>query len=168
MPRKCNAFNYRGNYREPYSKVVSFPKDLAERKKKCIKAISNYPKLLANKKEVGLWVCASHFDCEWVTVNGGKRPCQPPPVFLEVPMSFFKQVQNLSRPRSTQMSCAEGRVQQQKALESGKDKISSFENFASKVDSMAKVFKTDKKEDEVSLYLIDFDERRVTIFLKFR
>ena len=63
------------------------------------------------------------------------------------------------------MSCAEGRVQQQKALESGKDKISSFENFASKVDSMAKVFKTDKKEDEVSLYLIDFDERRVTIFL---
>ena len=73
MPRKCAAFNCRGNYRgEPYTKVVNFPQDLAEREI-WIKAMPNDPKTLANKKEI--WVCASHFDCEWVTVNGGKRPC---------------------------------------------------------------------------------------------
>ena len=33
---------------------------------------------------------------------------------------------------------------------------------------MAKSFNTNKQENEVSLYLIDCDGRRVTIFLKFR
>ena len=66
------------------------------------------------------------------------------------------------------MSSAEERLQQQETLGNEKDKILSFENFGSKVNSISKLFKTNKKEDEVSLYLIDFDERRISIFLKFR
>ena len=63
MPRHCAAAGCRGNYRgEPSTSVVKFPKDV-EQCQKWIEAMSNDPESLKHLKEI--WICASHFDCEW-------------------------------------------------------------------------------------------------------
>jgi len=163
MPRKCAAFGCRGNYAgEPYSRLVSFPKN-EEEKEKWIKAMPNERKTLESKKEI--WICASHFDCEWITIRGGKRPSQPPSIFA-VPKSCLKQVQESKR--TTQKSTAEARLQQQQQTINEKDKIISFENFVQKINVNAPSFYYIKKEHELSLFSIGDDGRCVTMFLKFR
>lgn len=164
MPRKCAAFGCRGNYAgEPYSKLVSFPNDKNEREK-WINAMPNERTSLTSKKEI--WICASHFDCAWVTVKGGKRPSQPPSVFPGVPKSCLKQVQESKRP--TQKSAADIRQLNQQQAINEKDKIISFENFLQNISLIAISFYSIKKENEVSLFSIGDGGRCVTMFLKFR
>jgi hypothetical protein len=79
MPKRCAAFGCRGNYKgQPYSRVVRFPSDEEERRK-WIESMPNKCNSLKNRSD--LFVCASHFDCEWVNVRGGKRPSGPPTIF---------------------------------------------------------------------------------------
>ena len=40
---------------------------------------------LLPKKEI--WVCATHFEGEWITIQGGRRPLNPPSIFPGVPKS---------------------------------------------------------------------------------
>ena len=80
MPKKCNLFGCRRNYRcEPYTKVVQFPSDEDERDR-WIDAMPNERSSLLQLKQI--YACYHHFDCEWVTVKGGKRPSQPPSISL--------------------------------------------------------------------------------------
>ena len=96
MPKRCAAFNCRGNYDgEPYSQVVSFPTDRVE-KTRWIEAMPNEPGSLKDRKEI--FVCSSHFECKWVTVLGGKRPIGPPTYFKGVPKSCQKQSITHTRP----------------------------------------------------------------------
>ena len=62
MPKKCNVYGCRGNYRdEPYTKVVSFPTDEVERN--CwIEAMPNERSSLLQLKQI--YACVRHFDCE--------------------------------------------------------------------------------------------------------
>ena len=64
---------------------------------------------LANKKEI--WIITFHFDCDWITKRGGKRPSQPPSIFSRVVKSCLKQVHESQR--TTQNSTAEVRQQKQ-------------------------------------------------------
>ena len=103
MPKRCAAFNCHGNYRgEPYSPMVSFPNDEQERHA-WICAMPNRPESLRDRSK--LWICASHFDCDWITVKGGKRPAGPPTVFKDIPKSCLKQ--GISSPRSTKTVTAD-------------------------------------------------------------
>ena len=95
MPKRCAVYNCRGNYNgEPYSSLVSFPKD-TDTRNLWIDSMPNDRSTLENRKEI--WICASHFDCPWITVKGGKRPSNPPTLFDGVPKSCMKQVQNKKR-----------------------------------------------------------------------
>ena len=88
MPRRCAAYNSRGNYRvEPYTKLVSSTAEQEERDS-WIKAMPNDPHTLVNRTDI--WICASHFDCRWKVVRGGKRPTEPPSIFPGIPGSCFK------------------------------------------------------------------------------
>ena len=97
MPKRCAAYNCRGNYiGEPYTPVVSFSTDDDERKR-WIDAMPNDPGSLTDRKEI--FVCASHFECKWVTVRGGKRPIGPPTYFKGVAKSCLKQTLTYPRPK---------------------------------------------------------------------
>ena len=110
MPQKCAAFGCRGNFGgEPYSKLISFPNDVNKRKK-WINALANERSSFASKKEI--WICASNFNCDWITIREGKRPSQPSPIFPEVPKFCLKQVHESQR--TTQNSTAEVRQQKQR------------------------------------------------------
>ena len=62
MPKKCNVYGCRGNYRgKPYTKVVSFPTDEVERNR-WIEAMPNERSSLLQLKQI--YACARHFDCE--------------------------------------------------------------------------------------------------------
>ena len=101
MGRKCNVYGCRGNFAgEPYSKVVSFPdkNEMPDEWERWIEAMPNARKSLEECKEI--WVCATHFNCEWKTVRGGKRPTAPPCIFPGVPQSCLKQAPSHARQTS--------------------------------------------------------------------
>ena len=65
MPRKCAAFGSSDNYAgEPFSKLVSFPNHVNERKTmdQSNAERTNERTSLASKNKI--WVYASHFDCD--------------------------------------------------------------------------------------------------------
>ena len=81
MPKCCVVYNCRGNFiGEPYTPVVRFPNDIDERKR-WIGAMPNNSGSLNDRREI--FVCSSHFECKWSSVNGGKRPIGPPTYFME-------------------------------------------------------------------------------------
>ena len=91
MGRKCNVYGCRGNYSaEPYSKVVSFPDkdEYPDEWERWIEAMPNERKTLDELKEI--WVCATHFNCEWKKFRGRKRPIAPPCVFFWCAKIMFK------------------------------------------------------------------------------
>ena len=62
MPKKCNVYGCRGNYRgEPYTKVVSFPTDEVDRNR-WIEAMPNECSSLLQLKQI--YACVCHFHCE--------------------------------------------------------------------------------------------------------
>jgi hypothetical protein len=66
---------------QPYSRVVRFPSDEEERQK-WIESMPNKFNSLKNRGD--LFVCASHFDCEWVNVCERKQHSGPPTIFAGV------------------------------------------------------------------------------------
>ena len=96
MPRLCSCFGCRGNYDgTPYVKIISFPKDPEERER-WILAMPNENESLRRLKKI--YICETHFNCEWVSVKGGMRPKEPPSIFPGVPKSVLKQVTSAPRP----------------------------------------------------------------------
>ena len=65
MPKLCAVFGCRGNYKgQPYNRLVRFPTDENERLR-WIAAMSNASTNLKHRRDI--FVCALHFECEWVT-----------------------------------------------------------------------------------------------------
>ena len=90
MGRVCCVYGCCGNYRgEPYSQVVSFPKDEKSRGE-WFAALPNDIRQLEAKKQ--LWICCKHFDCEFVKSQEVERPTGPPTIFEGCPKSCLKQV----------------------------------------------------------------------------
>ena len=70
-----------------------------------------------------IYACVRHFDCEWITVKGGKRPSHSPSIFPGVSKSCLKQVS--SAPRITTAS-AETRAENERLRTEVVDKIGDF------------------------------------------
>ena len=95
-------------------------------------------------------VCASHFDCVWITVFGGKRPSNPPSVFKNVPSSCLKQVNGA--PRSTKNCLSHQRADNELNLKRDKNKIVDLNNFALEIDANTFPLKTVKDGDEINIF----------------
>ena len=109
MPRHCVVYGCRGNFKwEPYTKTVSFPSE-KETRQKWRAAMPNDPASLLEE----IWVCVTHFEGEWATARGGRRPINPPSIFPGIPKSCLKQVQNKQRP--TRCGSAEMRRKSEEA-----------------------------------------------------
>ena len=94
--RSCRVLGCKANYDgNPYSRVVSFPKDPVERAR-WMEAMPNNREQLEKLKEI--WICRRHFDCPFVKCQGGERPAGPPTIFDGISPSSFKQV--ISKPRT--------------------------------------------------------------------
>lgn len=164
MPKKCNVYGCRGNYRdEPYTKVVSFPTDEVERNR-WIDAMPNERSSLLQLKQI--YACAHHFDCEWISVKGGKRPSQPPSIFPGVSKSCLKQVS--SAPRNTTAS-AEARAENERLRTEALDKIGDFSSFCN---AIQKRFSKDhlifRDSDDIYISKTDAKGRSVIQFLHFQ
>ena len=146
MPRRCSCFGCRGNYDgTPYVKVISFPKDPEERER-WILAMPNEKESLRHLKEI--YICETHFNCEWVSVKGGKRPKEPPSRFPGIPKSVLKQVTSAPRPTSSTSESSAKKVQ---AANEAVDKIQDFDHFCAKISSYFPGFNVIK--DQKNLYL---------------
>ncbi|KAI6648188.1 hypothetical protein LOD99_11997 [Oopsacas minuta] len=77
-----------------------------------------------------IYICERHFNCEWVSVKGGKRPKEPPSIFPGVPKSVLKQVTSAPRPTS---STSESRAKKVQAAYEAADKIQDFDHFSAKM-----------------------------------
>ena len=116
MPKGCNVYGCRGNYRgEPYTPVVKCPDD-PEIRRQWLDSLPNERSSLEKLKEI--WVCRKHFDCEFIKSQGGSRPTHPPTLFDGVLNSCRKQV--TPKIRGTKFSSAEKRIRKQHDIESKK------------------------------------------------
>ena len=120
MPKRCVTYGCRGNYAgEPYTRVVKFPTDDKQRTE-WLQAMPNAPGTLENRKNLYLW--ASHFSCEWVSVQGDLRPASCPTIFPGVPKSCLKQLG--VAPRKTKFSSCSARERKVQELEKDLDNLS--------------------------------------------
>ena len=164
MPKRCAAFGCRGNYNgEPYSRMVRFPQEETERAS-WISAMPNAAGSLKHRTE--LFICSSHFDCQWVTSRGGKRPVGPPTIFKGVPKSYLKQ--SVSAPRPTKVVSAESREKRQEENSDSKDRILSFEKFASEVGIRFKNFSITRNGVNISMFCLNENSSKVVQFISFR
>ena len=164
MPNKCAVPHCRGNYRNrKYTKIVKFPKEPEERNR-WIEAMPNLKSCLEKMKKIH--VCSTHFNCKWKTVKGGRRPCEPPSVFPDIPKSCFKQ----SKPqrRSTFKSRSEIRNKNDQVIKKQRDKIEDFNDFENQVTKKFPLFQMITKEDFLNLYLLEETGRTVTTFISFQ
>ena len=158
MVHCCMVYGCRGNYPgETYTKQVSSWDE--ESKKKWIAAMPNIPTKLRTRKKI--WICITHFEGEWKSVQGGRKPVNPPSIFPGVPKSCLKQTK--SKPRSTKNTAAESR---RKSSEY-KDKINTFEEFCMGMKKRYKNFTFVKNGDDFSMFRTDEMGRRVIFFLLF-
>ena len=164
MPKRCAAFGCRGNYAgEPYSRKVRFSTEDKEERNSCIEAMPNEPGSLNDRKEI--YICASHFDCDWKTSKGGKRPTQAPSVFPNVPKSCRKQI--LPARRSDAATSDIRREKERKHLET-LDKINDFEHFSEEVGRRFSDFTIFKNNEDLSLSKTDAFGRKVLQFIHFK
>jgi hypothetical protein len=145
MPKRCAVYGCRSNYRgEPYTQVVRFPTDDMERER-WIKAMPNAGPSLIGRRD--LYVCASHFDCEWIVSRGGRRPVAPPSNFPGIPKSCLKQTQPKKRKTSRTSSAA--RQQKEKELEIRQNNMQDFASFLYQLPKRYPQFTVKKDKDEV-------------------
>lgn len=124
MPKRFAAYGCHGNYHgQPYSLVVRFPSSVDEREA-WINALPNKKWTLTNRKD--LYVCASHFNCNWQVYRGGKRPAGPPTVFAGIPKFCLKQT--IAKPRNKNALC-DRREQRSFQVMKGRDTIGSVKAF---------------------------------------
>ena len=164
MVNKCSIFGCNSNYRnQPYVKVVSLPTDEVERNRWIYEIPNERSSLLKLKK---IYVCERHFDCEWVSAKGGKRPSQPPSIFPGVQKSCLKQVTSVTRSFT---SSAESQAQSEVLNNETLDKITDFSSFC---DTVKKRFAKDHliTIDDNDIYISKTDQkgRCIIKFLHFQ
>lgn len=151
-----------------YNRMVSFPKDVGEYGR-WVDAMPNHREDLMEARENNeeMWICASHFDCEYKSVRGGKRPMDPPSVFPNIPKSHFKQVVPIKR--RTEMASSDQRQQRIQELKEQKDKITNFDTFVKCVGKrLDKKYLTIRNEDDFTIFQTDELGTKVVKFLHFR
>ena len=164
MPRRCSCFGCNGNYDgTPYVKVISFPKDPEERER-WILAMPNQNESLRCLKEI--YICYKHFNCEWVSVKGGKRPKEPPSIFPGIPKSTLKQVASTSRP--TSFSTSASRAKKMEAADEVANKMKDFEHFYAKISTYFPGFNIVKDQKNLYLSKTDATGRHVEQFFHFQ
>ena len=132
---------------------------------KWIDSMPNDRRSLEELKEIH--VCVSHFNCDWVTVQGGgKRPIDPPSIFPGVPKSSTKQT--VPRTRTTKSTSADTRIAKQKHVEDTKDKINSFASFSIEIKKRYKQYSIVQEESDLYLSLTDRIGQHVVHFFHFR
>ena len=62
-----------------------------------------------------IFICASYFECEWITARGGRRPAGPPTLFPGEPRSCLKQRKLI--PITTKLTSNTARQEKQKHRE---------------------------------------------------
>lgn len=164
MPKRCAVFGCRSNYRgEPYTRVVRFPTDEVEYDR-WIKAMPNTGRSIIGRRD--LFVCAKHFDCEWVVCRGGRRPVAPPSVFHGIPKSCLKQAQ--PKKRTTSLTSSTARQQHQAKRRKMDDNMNNFDSFVDQLPKRYPQFIVKKNKDEVYMTLLNDRGSQVTQFLWFR
>jgi hypothetical protein len=97
-----------------------------DEKDRWIAALPNDRAQILSLKNV--YICEQHFDCDWITTRGGKRPTQPPSIFPNIPQSCMKQQQPQCRSSSTSAETRRNlETQRLEAL----DRIGDFPSFVS-------------------------------------
>jgi hypothetical protein len=164
MPKRCAVYGCRGNYRgQPYSQVVRFPTEEAERDR-WIKAMPNDGSSLTGRRD--LYECASHFDCEWVVSRGGRRPTDPPSIFPGVAKSCLKQSQPKKRTTLLTSSAARQREEIQRQMQ--ENNMTNFETFIQQLPKRYPHFIINNDGDEVYMTLLNDTASKVIQFLWFR
>ena len=166
MGRKCNVYGCRGNYPgEPYAKVVSFPDkdEYPDEWERWIEAMPNERKTLEELKEI--WVCATHFNCEWKKVRGGKRPTAPPCVFSGMPKSRLKQASSHARSTS---ATSEKRAQNDAERAELFNRIKDFKSFCKEIGDRYRQFNVIYNDgDDLYLSMTDPTGQKVIRFVHF-
>lgn len=158
MVRSCMVFNCRGNYPgEPYTKQVSSWDE--ESKRQWIAAMSNMPGTLNSREKI--WICVTHFEGEWKSVQGGRKPINPPSIFPGVPKSCLKQT--INKPRTTKKTTADTRRKSSEV----NDKIKTFEEFCTNIKKKYKQYSFVMREREISMFQTDLFGRKVVFFMQF-
>lgn len=164
MPKTCAVYGCRGNYRgQPYVPVVRFPTDEVERDR-WIKSMPNAGNSLVNRKD--LFICASHFDCEWVVSRGGKRPVDPPSVFPGVPKSCLKQ--SKVKKRSTSRTSSTTRELREKERQMQDNNMKDFASFLQQLPRRYPLYSLKVDGDDVYMSKLNDTGRHVVEFLWFR
>lgn len=167
MPRRCNVYLCKGNYKgEPYTRTVSASEDdYPEDRQRWIAAMPNERRSLDKLKHIN--VCVHHFDCEWVTVQGGgKRPTLPPSIFPGVPKSCVKQTS--TTPRTTKSATADARSEKQVRDDDFHDKIKDFQTFSNEIQKRYEQYTVYKEEDDLYLSMTDNIGKKVLQFIHFK
>jgi len=160
MPKRCAVYGCWGNYRgQPYSQVVRFPTEEAERDR-WIKAMPNAGSSLTGRRD--LYVCASHFDCEWVVSRGGRRPTDPPSIFPGVAKSCLKQSQPKKRTTLLTSSAARQREEIQRQMQ--ENNMTNFETFIQQLPKRYPHFIINNDGDEVYMTLLNDTASKVIQF----
>jgi len=163
MPKRCAVFGCRSNYRgEPYTLVVRSPTDEVEYDR-WIKAMPNTGRSIIGRRE--LFVCAKHFDCEWVVCRGGRRPVAPPSVFHGIPKSCLKQTQ--PKKRTTSLTSSHARQQHDAKRRKMDDNMNNFDSFVDQLPKRYPKYIVKKNKDEVYMTLLNERGSQVTEFLWF-
>ena len=123
----------------------------------------NDPASLLEKEEI--WVCVTHFEGEWATVRGGRRPINPPSIFPGVPKSCLKQVQNKQRP--TRCGSAETRRKSEEATNDQRDKITNFKDFVREIKKCFPLFYFVNDGVDSTMFRTDKMGREVLVFIHF-
>lgn len=164
MPKRCAVYGCQGNYRgQPYTKVVRFPEDELEHDR-WIKAMPNAGPSLVGRRN--LYICATHFDCEWITYRGGRRPVVPPSIFPGIPKSCLKQSQ--AKKRATSRTSSTARQQQEAERQLQENNMKDFVSFTRELPRRYPQYIVKFEKDEVYMSLLNDTGSQVTQFLHFR
>ena len=90
-----------------------------ESKSRWITALPNDPAQLRSFEKI--WLCVAHFEGDWVSKQGGKKPVNPPTIFSGIPKSCLKQTAD--KPRQSERSSSTAR----NSFAQEQDKIKSFQ-----------------------------------------
>ena len=107
--------------------------------------------------------CASHFDCQWINVKGGKRPST---LFHGILKSYLQQVQNIKR--STVRTSSDVRRSKQGDLEKHRDTIKNYTDFKENISKHFSEFNFEINGGDITMFKTDKIGKGVIIFVQFK
>ena len=95
----------------------------------------------------------THFEGEWATARGGRRPIIPPSIFPGLPKSCLKQVQTKQRP--TRCGSTEMRRKSEEAMNDQRDKITNLKDFIREIKRCFPLFYFVNDGEELTMFRTD-------------